>query len=87
METFKWQFTLTVVSRQGDTPRIPLTREERRRLLGASIRLLGYRHAAGKKISRADVERVVLFADDVETETAPYMQLVLGADDGSEAGP
>ena len=83
VETFKWQFTLTVVPRQGEPiPRIPLSREERRRLLSASIRLLGYRCDAGKKISRADIERIVLFADDGETEIVPCTRLVLGAGDG-----
>ena len=84
----KWQFTLTVVSRQGDPiPRIPLTREDRRRLLGASLRILDYRHRAGKRISREDVTRIAFFADDGETEIVPCTLLVLGAGDGSSPGP
>jgi hypothetical protein len=84
----KWQFTLTVECRQGEPiPRIPLGREERRRLLGASIRLLGYRYDAGKRISREDFARIALFADDGDTEIVPCTRLVLGADDAASPGP
>jgi hypothetical protein len=81
-----WQFTLRITSRQGDPiPQIPLSREDRRRLLGASIRLLAYRHAAGKRISKQDVSRIALFADP-EPEVVGCIELVLGAD-GSSSGP
>ena len=81
-----FEFTLAVVF-PSRTPRIPLSREDRRRLHGASLRILDYRHKAGKRISREDITRIALFADDGKKEIVPCTRLVLGAGDGSEAGP
>lgn len=44
----------------------PLSAEERRLLLGASLRLLGHRFFCGKPIFQDDVIRVAALADDVE---------------------
>ena len=81
-----WHFTFTLRSRQDDDPaRTPLTSEERRRLLEASLRILTYRYRAGQQISQNDLNRVArLFADDAEPEVVG--RLVLGAD-GSSPGP
>jgi hypothetical protein len=46
---------------QGDIRR---TREDRRLLLGASLRLLGHRFSCGKPILQDDVVRVASLADD-----------------------
>jgi len=75
-----WHFTFTLRSRQDD-PIPPLSPEDRRRLLGASIRLLLYRYAAGKRISKQDISRITLFADP-EPDAVGFIQLVLDADDG-----
>lgn len=45
---------------------ISLTRADRRLLLGASLRLLGYRFSHGKAIRQDDVIRIASFADDVQ---------------------
>ena len=55
------EFTLTLEPSQYQTP---LTAEERRLLLGASLRVLGYRYANGKPIFSDDVIRVASLADD-----------------------
>jgi len=87
----KWQFTFTaVLGQDGRTPRIPLAVCDRRKLLGASLRLLGYRYDAGIAILRADLVRVAeYFADDVESEVIECLQrpLVPGVSDSSEPGP
>jgi hypothetical protein len=42
----------------------PITREDRRLLLGASLRLLGHRFTCGKPILQNEVLRVASLADD-----------------------
>lgn len=54
-------------ARQAD---ISLTREDRRILLGASLRLLGRRFSCGKRISQDDVLRVASLADDASERAA-----------------
>jgi hypothetical protein len=58
-------FTLEIEPRQVFRETV-LTPEDRRLLLGASIRLLGHRYAIGKPILQDDVIRVASLADDVE---------------------
>jgi hypothetical protein len=48
----------------------PLTPEDRRLLLGASLRLLGHRFSCGKPILQDDVIRVASLADDVVEHAA-----------------
>jgi len=43
-----------------------ISREDRRLLLGASIRLLGHRFSCGKLILRDDLLRVSSLADDAQ---------------------
>jgi hypothetical protein len=43
---------------------IPLTRADRRLLLGASLRLLAHRFSSGRPIFQDDVIRVATLADD-----------------------
>ena len=47
----------------------PLTSEDRRLLLGASLRVLGHRFICGKTIFKDDVIRVVSLADDATCVT------------------
>jgi hypothetical protein len=56
------EFTLTLESRQDHG--VALTPEDRRLLLGASLRLLGRRYSYGQPIFRDDVVRVASLADD-----------------------
>lgn len=60
MET---HFTLELEPRQESHEK-PLTPDDRRLLLGACLRLLGYRFVNGKPIFRDDVIRVAALADD-----------------------
>jgi hypothetical protein len=55
------ELTLRLDPSQHQTP---LTPEDRRLLLGASLRLLGHRYANGKPIFSDDVIRVASMADD-----------------------
>jgi hypothetical protein len=48
----------------------PLTPEDKRLLLGASLRLLGHRFTCGKPILQDDVIRVALLADDAVERAA-----------------
>jgi hypothetical protein len=48
----------------------PLTPEDKRLLLGASIRLLGRRFHCGKSILKDDVVRLALLADDAAERAA-----------------
>ncbi len=57
------EFTLTLEPRQGNQ-RKPLNPEDRRLLLGASLRLLGHRFVCGKPIFKDDVIRVAALADE-----------------------
>ena len=45
---------------------IPLSRADRRIILGASLRALAHRFSCGQPIFHDDVARVATFADDVE---------------------
>jgi hypothetical protein len=58
------EFTLTLEPSQDGTLNISF--EDRRLLLGASIRLLGSRFAIGQPIFRDDLVRVASLADDGE---------------------
>ena len=55
------ELTLTLEPSQ---PQTPLTAEDRRLLLGASLRVLGHRYASGQPIVSDDVIRVASLADD-----------------------
>ena len=59
------KFTLTLESSQENDSAI-LTPEDRRLLLGASLRLLGYRYVYRKPILQDDVIRVASLTDDAE---------------------
>jgi hypothetical protein len=48
----------------------PLTPEDKRLLLGASLRLLGHRFVCGKPILRDDVIRVASLADNAAERAA-----------------
>jgi hypothetical protein len=48
----------------------PLNPEDRRLLLGASLRLLGNRFTCGKKILQEDVIRIASFADEAMESAA-----------------
>ena len=48
----------------------PLSPEDRRLLLGASLRLLGHRFSSGKTILHDDVLRVASLADDAMERAA-----------------
>lgn len=48
----------------------PLSPEDRRLLLGASLRLLGHRFTCGKSILQGDVLRVASLADDAMERAA-----------------
>lgn len=56
--------TLALESSQEHRQTDSLTSEDRRLLLGASIRVLDRRFTCGKPISKGDVLRVALLADD-----------------------
>jgi len=49
---------------------IPLSREDRRLLLGATIRLLAHRFSCGQPIFQGDVLRTASLADDVSERAA-----------------
>lgn len=59
----KTEFTLTLEPRQDEQQK-PQTSEDRRLLLGASLRVLGHRFVCGKPIFKDDVIRVASLADD-----------------------
>lgn len=61
MDSTEFTFTL---ERSQDQQQTPLTPEDRRLLLGASLRLLGHRFICGKTIFKDDVIRVASLADD-----------------------
>jgi hypothetical protein len=51
-------------------PAIPLSRHDRRLLLGASLRVLQNRFSRGRPIFQSDVLRVVMLADDAREHAA-----------------
>lgn len=63
------EFTLTVEPSQ-ESHQTCITPEDRRLLLGASIRLLGRRFSCGKPVLYDDVIRVASLADDVMERAA-----------------
>lgn len=60
------QILVEGVEEKQDPLETPLTPEDRRLLLGASLRLLGHRFVCSQPILQNDVIRVASLADDVE---------------------
>lgn len=58
------------VEEKQDPLETPLTPEDRRLLLGASLRLLGHRFVCGQPILQDDVIRVASLADDARERAA-----------------
>jgi hypothetical protein len=54
----------------SSNPEIPLSRPDRRLLLGASLRVLQDRFSHGRPIFQSDVLRVVTLADDAREQAA-----------------
>jgi len=61
---------IEVVDKSQRIANAPVTPEERRLLLGASLRLLGHRFFCGKSILQDDVLRVASLADDAMERAA-----------------
>jgi hypothetical protein len=80
MEVYTESSTRQESPQSGTNPRIdlnrkveretPLAREDRRLLLGASLRLLGHRFICGKPILQDDVIRMASLADDAREHAA-----------------